>query len=220
MTSTSLSLVTGDPCSTLVRVPLAVPAPAQTQRLASSEAPPTTRAIVPPQNLSIVMPQHAHTLAHSFPEVATHDYDTLPRLRKLQPALPGSGKEDHSAASSPLSSLSSRPSSSTGAPESSTNDSKSALESAFTLPLLGRKRPVLRAKLACLFCRRRKIQCRPLLSDRQDNSCQQCAKRGRQCEYPEVTWRGRSRKRSHGDDLDESDYEEDLPPLTKIQRQT
>ncbi|KAH8996976.1 hypothetical protein EDB86DRAFT_959103 [Lactarius hatsudake] len=221
MTSTSLSLVAGDPCSTLVRVPLAAPAPAQTQRLASSEAPLTTCAIVPPQNLSIVTPQHAHTLAHGIPEVATHDYDTLPRLRKLQPALPGSGKEDHSAASSPLSSLSSRPSSSTGAPESSTNDSKSALESAFTtLPQLGRKRPVLRAKLACLFCRRRKIQCRPLLGDRQDNSCQQCAKRGRQCEYPEVTWRGRGRKRSHGDDLDESDYEEDLPPLTKIQRQT
>ncbi|KAI9455789.1 hypothetical protein BJY52DRAFT_1224506 [Lactarius psammicola] len=222
MTSSSLTLVAGagDPRSTLVQVPLlAAPAPAQSQSLISSETPPTTCANVPAQNLSVVTPLYAHTLAHPFPEVTTHDYDTLPRLRKLQPALPGSGKEDHSAASSPLSSLSSRPSSSTGAPAASTNDSSSALESAFTLPLLGRKRPVLRAKLACLFCRRRKIQCRPLLGDRQDNTCQQCAKRCRQCEYPEMTWRGRGRKRSHSDDLEESDCEEDLPPLTKTRRQ-
>lgn len=59
-----------------------------------------------------------------------------------------------------------------GAPATSSRDSKSALESAFTLPLVGRKRPVLRAKLACLFCRRRKIQCRPLPGDRQDPTCQ------------------------------------------------
>jgi hypothetical protein len=50
--------------------------------------------------------------------------------------------------------------------------SKSSLESAFTLPLLGRKRPVLRAKLACLFCRWRKIQCRPLVGDHLGSNCQ------------------------------------------------
>ncbi|KAI0267607.1 hypothetical protein BGY98DRAFT_1022788 [Russula aff. rugulosa BPL654] len=57
---------------------------------------------------------------------------------------------------------------------------------------VGRKRPVLRAKLACIFCRRRKIQV-------------QCAKRGRKCEYPKMTWRGRGRRPTH--DLNESDYE-------------
>jgi hypothetical protein len=86
--------------------------------------------------------------------------------------LPGSAKEDHSTASSPLSPVSSRPSSSMGAPAPSPHDSQSALESAFTLPLLGRKRPVLRAKLACLFCRRRKIQCRPLPGDHLGSTCQ------------------------------------------------
>jgi len=102
------------------------------------------------------------------------------RVIQLQPALPGSAKEDQSAASSPLSPLSSRPSSSVGAPVTSstsrdrarTSTGKSALNSAFSLPLLGRKRPVLRAKLACLFCRRRKIQCRPAAGDNQDHTCQ------------------------------------------------
>ncbi|KAH9011417.1 hypothetical protein EDB83DRAFT_2322200 [Lactarius deliciosus] len=222
-TSLPLGAGAGDPSSfsTLVQVPHpVVSAPAQTQGSVSSEAPPTTCAIAPPQNLSIVTLLHAHFPAHSFPEVATHDYDTLPRLRKLQPALPGFGKGDHSAASSPLSSLSSHPSSSAGVLESSINDSKSALESAFTLPMLRRtgRRPVLRAKLACLFCRQRKIQCRPLVGDRQDNTCRQCAKRCRQCEYPVMTWRGRGRKRSHFDDLEESDHEEDSPPVTKCGR--
>ena len=207
MTSTSLHLVSApvDPCSNLVPVPcLSLPGPAQTQSLVSAETQlAATRATSPAQNLSVVRPMHTHNthiLAPPFPEVTTHDYERLSRLRKvsylncssqsvpshihlrktyslaqLRPALPGSGKEDHSAASSP-SSLSSLPSSSTGPPaassSSSSNGTKSALESAFTLPLLGHKRPVLRAKLACLFCRRRKIQCRPLVGDRQDNTCQ------------------------------------------------
>ena len=78
MTSTSVNLA-GDPRSTLVRVPhLAASAPAQAQALGvSSEMPPTMSA--PAQKLNLV----THTLAHSFPEVATHDYDTLPRLRKV-----------------------------------------------------------------------------------------------------------------------------------------
>lgn len=80
MTSTSLTLVAGAGArSTLVQVPIpAAPTPAQTQGLVSSETP-----HAPAQNLSVVTPSHAHTLAHSFPEVATHDYDTLPRLRKV-----------------------------------------------------------------------------------------------------------------------------------------
>ena len=60
-----------------------------------------------------------------------------------------------------------------GAPVSSTSlDNNAVLKSSFSLPLLGRKRPVLRAKLACLFCRRRKIQCRPLPGDNLSNTCQ------------------------------------------------
>ncbi|KAH9967720.1 hypothetical protein BGW80DRAFT_1529352 [Lactifluus volemus] len=134
---------------------------------------------------------------------------------QLQPAVVlGSTKEEQYTVSSPLSPVSSRPPSSSGAPAAPTGDSKGNLESAFTLPLLGRKRPVLRAKLACLFCRRRKIQCRPLPGDHPDNTCQQCAKRSRKCEYPEMTWRGRGRKRP-STELDESDYEEESPPRTK-----
>lgn len=175
------------------------------------------------------------------------------RVIQLQPALPGSAREDQSAASSPLSPLSSRPSSSVGAPVTSSTSrdrartsstGKSALDSAFGLPLLGRKRPVLRAKLACLFCRRRKIQCRPATGDKQDHTCQwvffplsfpfffvknlgvadpplvlyrQCAKRSRQCEYPEMTWRGRGRKRSRSDleESDDDEEEEDTPSRSK-----
>ncbi len=82
-TSTSLTLA-GDPRPTLVQVPLlAAHAPTRTQGLVSSGTPPTTCTNAPTQNLSLVTPLHAHTLAHSFPDVATHDYDTLPRLRKV-----------------------------------------------------------------------------------------------------------------------------------------
>ncbi|KAI0279471.1 hypothetical protein BC826DRAFT_1192045 [Russula brevipes] len=221
--STSPAAVVVDLCSTLPQIPTVAPS-ARAQRPVSSATPPC--APVPQaENGSVVTPLGGHTLALSLPEVTIHDYDTLPRLRKLQPALPGSAKEDQSAASSPLSPLSSRPSSSMGAPAASARDSKSALESAFTLPLLGRKRPVLRAKLACLFCRRRKIQCRPVPGDHQDHSCQQCAKRSRQCEYPEMTWRGRGRKRSRPE-LEESDceYEEEEelegPSRMKTRRDT
>lgn len=198
VTSTSsldvVTAATADPGPglTLPQIPT-LPPSARAQALVSSTTSP--RAVLPAQNEPVVTPPQAHTLAQSLPEVtATQDYDTLPRLRKvspppgplpsnarlrklsrrvqLQPAPAGSAKEDQSAASSPLSPLSSRPSSSTGAPASSSRESKSAYRSAFTLPLAGRKRPVLRAKLACLFCRRRKIQCRPSPGDHKDNTCQ------------------------------------------------
>jgi hypothetical protein len=68
--------------------------------------------------------------------------------------------------------LPSRSSSSMGAPASSSSlDSNTDVNSSFTLPLLGRKPPVLRAKLACIFCRRRKIQCRPLPGEPLGSTC-------------------------------------------------
>lgn len=211
ITTTSLAAVAADPCSHLPEDPTAASS-AQVLPPVSCATPPCTS--VPAQSGFVVTPLQAHTLAPTQPEVTTHDYDTFPRLRKssrliqLQPTLPGSAKEDHSAASSPLSPLPSRPSSSMGAPASpSPLDSKTAVKSTFSLPLLGRKRPVLRAKLACIFCRRRKIQCRPLPGDHLGSTCQQCAKRSRKCEYPEMTWRGRGKRRSRGD-LYESDDEE------------
>ena len=162
----------------------------------SSATPPCTS--VAAQNGSVVTPLQAHTLVPSPTEVTIQDYDTFPRLRKvsyplplasrkdavylhirkssrliqLQPASPRFANDDHSTASSPLSPLPSRPSSSMGAPASSTSLDNAALKSSFSLPLLGRKRPVLRAKLACLFCRRRKIQCRPLPGDHLGSTCQ------------------------------------------------
>ncbi|KAF8257698.1 hypothetical protein EI94DRAFT_1259573 [Lactarius quietus] len=84
--STSLNLVTSpaDPCSNLVQVPsLALSAPAQMQSHVSSKTPPTARANAPSQNSSVITPSHSHTLAHPFQEATTHDYDTLPRLRKV-----------------------------------------------------------------------------------------------------------------------------------------
>ncbi|KAH9953571.1 hypothetical protein BC827DRAFT_128364 [Russula dissimulans] len=143
------------------------------------------------------------------------------RLVQLQPALlgplpgPSNVKEEPSAASSPLSPLSSHLPSATGAPAAaaSSRENRSALKSAFGLALSGRKRPVLRAKLACLFCHRRKIQCRPLPGDNLKKTCRQYAKRSRRCEYPEMSWRSRGRKRSRSD-VEESDEDED-PPLRR-----
>jgi hypothetical protein len=257
ITTTSLAAVVADPCPHLPG-DLTAATSAQALPPVSSATPPCTS--VAARNGSVVTPLQAHTLVPSQPEVATYDYDTFPRLRKvsyplalalrkdavfidlrkssrliqLQPALPGLAKEDHSAASSPLSPLPSRPSSSMGAPASSSSlDSMTAVQSSFSLPLLGRKRPVLRAKLACIFCRRRKIQCRPLPGDHLGSTCQlvffslqgsagicgadhphpvlcrQCAKRCRKCEYPEMTWRGRGKRRSRGDLDDESDDDEE-----------
>jgi hypothetical protein len=196
ITTTSLAAVAADPRPHLPEDPTAATS-AQAQSPVSSATPPCTP--VAARNGSVATPLQAHTLVQSQPEVATYDYDTFPRLRKvsyplppaarkdavyihlrkssrliqLQPALPGLAKEDHSAASSPLSPLPSRPSSSMGAPGSSSSlDSKTAVQSSFSLPLLGRLRPMLRAKLACIFCRRRKIQCRPLPGGHLGSTCQ------------------------------------------------
>ena len=80
MKSMSVNLAGGDPRSTLVRMPLlAASAHAWVQAPVSSEMPPTTSALA--QKLNLVTPLHTHTLAHSFPDVTTHD--TLPRLRKV-----------------------------------------------------------------------------------------------------------------------------------------
>jgi hypothetical protein len=190
--STSLMVAAVDPSPALPQLPAVdLAPPAQAQPPVSSATSPRVMALA--QGVSVVTPLEAHTLADPPPDVPTHHYDTLPRLRKvspcpcpnavhaltkalsspqLQPAVLGSSKDGQSIASSPLSPVSSRPSSSMGAPAASICDGKGSLESAFTLPLLGRKRPVLRAKLACLFCRRRKIQCRPLPGDHPDNTCQ------------------------------------------------
>lgn len=196
ITATSLAAVAADPCSHFPEDPTAATS-ARALPPVSSATPPCTS--VAAQNESIVTPPQCHTLVISQPEVTTHDYDTFPRLRKVSFPLPlaprkdavylhlrkssrliqlqsgfsGFAKEDHSAASSPLSPLPSRPSSSMGAPASpSSLDSTAALEATLSLPLLGRKRPVLRAKLACMFCRRRKIQCRPLPGDHLGSTCQ------------------------------------------------
>ncbi|KAI0260929.1 hypothetical protein BC834DRAFT_845849 [Gloeopeniophorella convolvens] len=163
--------------------------------------------------------------AHASPDTSLADHDAFPRLRKLQPALPVVVKEEHSAASSPLSSIPSRPPSSAGTSSASAPaatppvDAKAALEAALSLPLFGRKRPVLRAKLACLFCRRRKIQCRPVRGDPLDGTttCQQCAKRCRECEYPEMNWRGRGKKRAH-DELESDGDEGDEDELVSARR--
>lgn len=186
ITTTSLSAATADPCLHLPEDPTTATS-AQALSPVSSATPPCTSVAAQSGSLQ------AHTLVLSQPEVTTHNYDTFPRLRKVSYPLalalvrmpysyilrkssrliqlhpPGFATEDHSAASSPLSPLPSRPSSSMGAPESS---SSSPGENSFTLPLLGRKRPMLRAKLACLFCRRRKIQCRPSPGDKLGSTCQ------------------------------------------------
>ncbi|KAF9479462.1 hypothetical protein BDN70DRAFT_993428 [Pholiota conissans] len=53
--------------------------------------------------------------------------------------------------------------------------------------------------LACLFCRGRKIPCRPLPGN-SDKTCNQCQRRSLQCKYPEATARGRRvRETSQGD---------------------
>ncbi|KAI0278558.1 hypothetical protein BGY98DRAFT_973348 [Russula aff. rugulosa BPL654] len=216
ITTTSLSAVAPDPGPHLSEDPTTATS-AQALPPVSSATPPCTP--VAAQHGSVVTSLQAHTLVLSQPEVTTHDYDTFPRLRKssrlIQLQLPGFATEDHSAASSPLSPLPSRPSSSMGAPASpSSFDSNTGVNSSFTVPLVGRKRPVLRAKLACIFCRRRKIQCRPLPGDHLGSTCQLAmCEAGQKVRVPEMTWRGRGRRPSH--DLDESDYddvEEEEPP--------
>ncbi|KAF8189534.1 hypothetical protein K438DRAFT_1471913, partial [Mycena galopus ATCC 62051] len=44
--------------------------------------------------------------------------------------------------------------------------------------------------LACLFCRERKIGCSRPPADDPDQTCNQCARRKRKCEYPTESRRG------------------------------
>ncbi|KAJ7710417.1 hypothetical protein B0H17DRAFT_836472, partial [Mycena rosella] len=44
--------------------------------------------------------------------------------------------------------------------------------------------------MACLFCRERKIGCCRPPEDAPDQTCNQCARRKRKCEYPTESRRG------------------------------
>jgi hypothetical protein len=78
--STSLTAVAVDPSA------LDLSPPAQAQPPVSSATPPCV--VVPAQDVSVVTPIEAHTLTDPLPEVTTHDYDTLPRLRKVSIPCP------------------------------------------------------------------------------------------------------------------------------------
>ncbi|KAI0783184.1 hypothetical protein C8Q75DRAFT_726413 [Abortiporus biennis] len=49
-----------------------------------------------------------------------------------------------------------------------------------------KKKPVM----ACLFCRERKIACGPPPPGSKDRTCNQCTRRGLECEYPKESRRG------------------------------
>ncbi|KAF9486716.1 hypothetical protein BDN71DRAFT_1425770, partial [Pleurotus eryngii] len=49
-------------------------------------------------------------------------------------------------------------------------------------------------KLACLFCRGRKIACGPPLPGSKDRTCKQCQRRSLKCEYPLESRRGMRKK--------------------------
>jgi hypothetical protein len=84
--STSPATVVVDLCSALPQIPTVAPS-ARAQPPVSSATPPC--APVPQaENGSVVTPLGGHTLAQSLPEVTIHDYDTLPRLRKVSPPGP------------------------------------------------------------------------------------------------------------------------------------
>ena len=87
--STSLSVVAVDPspAGALPQLPALDLAPvAQTQSPVSSTTPPCVAVLT--QDVSVVTPLEAHTLADPLPGVTTHDYDTLPRLRKVSIPCP------------------------------------------------------------------------------------------------------------------------------------
>ncbi|KAJ6592611.1 hypothetical protein B0H19DRAFT_851825, partial [Mycena capillaripes] len=48
--------------------------------------------------------------------------------------------------------------------------------------------------LACLFCRERKIGCIRPAEDNPDQTCNQCVRRKRICEYPKESRRGHHRR--------------------------
>ena len=87
ITPTSLAVVAADHrCLALPQVPALAPSTLPAQLPVSSATPPY--AAVPSQNGSVATPLPAHTLAQSLVDVTTHDYDTLPRLRKVRPPPP------------------------------------------------------------------------------------------------------------------------------------
>ncbi|KAJ7113378.1 hypothetical protein C8R44DRAFT_630868 [Mycena epipterygia] len=49
--------------------------------------------------------------------------------------------------------------------------------------------------LACLFCRERKIGCTRPDADNPDQTCNQCVRRKRRCEYPTESRRGQHARR-------------------------
>ena len=133
-------------------------------------------------------------IAYLSPCCNTYPLTKACSLVQIQPASSrlGSCKEGHSTASSPLSTpspfltTSSRasvassnhtnstsPTSSTSASAVCSNHTKSAREPAFAIPPLIRRtgrRFGKRIKVACLFCREWKIQCRP--ADDPEEMCQ------------------------------------------------
>jgi hypothetical protein len=79
---TSLAVVAIDPCHPLPHGHTLAISP-RAQSPVSSATPPCAS-----QNGSVVTPLQSHTLVQSPPEVATQDYDTFPRLRKVSTPLP------------------------------------------------------------------------------------------------------------------------------------
>ncbi|KAG5338553.1 hypothetical protein C0989_007092 [Termitomyces sp. Mn162] len=51
--------------------------------------------------------------------------------------------------------------------------------------------------MACLFCRGRKIACGPPPRGSSDPTCNQCARRGLECQYPTINRRGMRKKKLH-----------------------
>jgi hypothetical protein len=85
--STSLTAVAMNPSPILPQLPsVDLARHAQAQSPVSCATP--TRVMAPAQGVSVVTPLEAHTLADPLPDAPTHDYDMLPRLRKVSRPCP------------------------------------------------------------------------------------------------------------------------------------
>ncbi|KAJ7260381.1 hypothetical protein B0H12DRAFT_1004616, partial [Mycena haematopus] len=51
--------------------------------------------------------------------------------------------------------------------------------------------------LACMFCRERKIRCSRPPTDHPNQTCNQCARRERTCQYPTESRRGQHTRNRH-----------------------